>query len=118
MNELMYNIKMTIWFIIIISFVLFRNLRLQNEAMYHWNDFEWLSIDFTISTWAINYSSTGIIYISKNDKSDISFWCLKDIPTECLNENKSSIKCLAKIKEKWYWHYNSYFFKPSDLNCR
>jgi len=118
MNELIYNIKMTLWFIMMISFVLFRYIKLEQETLYHWNDFDGININFVISTWSINYSSSGIIYIAINNKSDSSFWCLKDIPPECLNDGKSSIKCLAKIKEKWYWYYEGYFFKPSDLNCR
>lgn len=118
MNELMYNIKMTVWFVLILSFVLFRDLKLESETLYHGNDFEWLTTDFIISLEKENYTKTGVIYLSKNNKSSVAFWCLKDIPTECLNDGKSSIKCLAKIKEKWYWYYNGYFFKPSDLNCR
>jgi hypothetical protein len=118
MNELIYNIKMTLWFVMIMSFVLFRYFKLEQESMYHGNDFEWLTSNFIISTGSINYTQTGVIYIIQNTKSDISFWCLQDVPTECLNDNKFSLKCLAKIKEKWYWYYNWYYFKPADFNCR
>lgn len=119
MNEVFYNIKMTLWFIIILSFVLFRYMRLENESLFHANDFEWIRWDFEISTWTINTLSWNIIYISKNTKSNDSFWCIKDnIPLECEWDKKNSMKCLAIIKEKAYWYYNWLYFKPSDKNCR
>lgn len=119
MNEVFYNIKMTLWFIIILSFVLFRYIKLDNDSMFHANDFEWLRYNFTISTWTIDTKAGNIIYLSNNNKINESFWCIKDtIPAECEWEKKDSIKCLAIIKEKWYWYYNWLYFKPSDKNCR
>lgn len=118
MNEIMYNIKMTLWFVIILSFVLFRDLKLEKESLYHGNDFEWLGNNFLISTGQINYTKTWVMYILKNTKAPAKFACLQDIPVECQWDGQFSMKCLAKIKEKWYWYYNWYYFKPADLNCR
>ncbi len=119
MNEVFYNIKMTLWFIIILSFVLFRYIKLDWESLFHANDFEWLRSNFEISTWVINTASWNIIFLENNTKIQASVWCIKNtIPVECEWDKKASIKCLAVLKEKWYWFYNWYYFKPSDKNCR
>lgn len=118
MNELIYNIKMTIWFVIIMSFVLFRYIKLDHESLYHANDFEGIMTGFTLSTWSVSYNSQNIIYITPNTQNTTGSWCLKDIPTICSATGMLSIRCLAQIKEKWYGYYNSWFFLPSDLKCR
>lgn len=118
MNELIYNIKMTIWFVIIMSFVLFRYIKLDHESQFHANDFEWLLPGFSISTGAINYQSGNIIYITPNLLNTSGSGCLKDIPVVCSGTGIVSMKCLAEIKEKWYGYYNWAYFKPADLKCR
>lgn len=99
-------------------FVLFRYMKLENEAQFHGNDFEWILTGFTISTGSINYSSGNIIYIVPNSKAPAGNNCLKDVPNECFGTGAQSIKCFAKIKEKGYGYYNGAFFKPSDRWCR
>ena len=111
MNEVYFNIKLTITFILITSFVAFRNLKFEQYANFHGIDFEWLSINYTI-TWAIDQSQNNIIYL----KDTV---CASWIPSICQWKYKEkSIKCLSAIKESYNWYYNWWYFTASNPNCK
>lgn len=122
MNELFYNIKLTFWFIIVMSFVGYRNIKL--EYMTNMQTVWFLSVDrdYTVSTASVDYDNDdwSTIYIFKNDHPrDVNSGCLSStIPPECSTENsRKSIRCLRLLKEKSYWYVNWLYFSPSDKNC-
>jgi len=123
MNELFYNIKLTFWFIIVMSFVAFWNIKLDYMTNMQTIWFLSLNRDFEISIAPVNYESKDgtMLYIFKNNTPrDHSNDCLTntDIPPKCTTkESRRSIKCLRILKEKWYWYVNWLYFVPSDKNC-
>ena len=108
---------MLLWYVIIISFVLFWYIRLETESKFHSNDFVGLTQDFTIELYENGNYQENVIYIIPNTLSPVEHQCLQDIPEICEWQKRHSIECLALIKEKWTWYYNKGFFKPSDKNC-
>jgi len=122
MNELFYNIKLTFWFIIVMTFIAFWNIKLERLTNMQTIWFLSLPWDFTISTSSFDYDNydSSILYLFKNeDRKNEDSTCLSsEIPPECLTTNsRKSIKCLKILKKKWYWYVNWLYFEPSDNNC-
>lgn len=118
MNEVVYNIKMLLGFVIIVSFVLFWYIKLEYETQFHGNDFIGLEENFEISTGTIIPEARNIIFLQPNFIAPSEYWCLQDIPEICEWSKKYSLTCLQILKEKGTWFYNGAYFLPSDKNCR
>lgn len=118
MNELIYNVKLTLGFTLIITFVLFWYMKLQNQSLFHSSDFESLTPGYTISTGSIVSTQKNTIFLRINNASPSSSQCLKNIPSVCIGKNRSDIDCLALLKEKGNGYYNGFYFRASDIKCR
>lgn len=96
MWEIVFKLFFFMMLVIFFSFGFLVREKLMYWKNFHWLDFTSIDKDFKISTWNIEIKKRNIVYIT-------------NIPNECKNINKNSIKCLSAIKRQW-WTYNWLLF--------
>lgn len=109
MNEIYYQIKIFLSFIIFTSFIAWMNFDLMQKNAFHWTDFNWIEKTFNIHTWSSTNYITWDIYINA-----------QDLPDSCKWINKKSMLCLKELKNNSdWWSYNWLPYKPAknfDIN--
>lgn len=118
MNEVFYNFKLTIGFLIISLFVAYWNLKLEQMTKMQTIGFITLREEFEVEV-SNNYTSRNTIYLNPGSPCLDSDWDISNgitatVPDKCISRNdKKSVKCLNDIRKRAYWYIDWKYFIPS-----